>query len=81
MTPTPTTASALETILAGTATAYATWAQATRADRASALNAVADRLDAAADELVALAQVETHLPEGRLRGELKRTTFQLRIFG
>lgn len=81
MTPTPTTAAALETILADAATAYDSWAQTSRADRARVLNAVADRLDAAADELVAIAQVETHLPEGRLRGELKRTTFQLRLFG
>ena len=81
MTPTPTTAAALETILADAATAYDSWAQTSRADRARVLNAVAERLDAAADELVAVAQVETHLPEGRLRGELKRTTFQLRLFG
>ena len=81
MTPTPTTAAALETILADAATAYDSWAQTSRADRARVLNAVAERLDAAADELVAIAQVETHLPEGRLRGELKRTTFQLRLFG
>lgn len=81
MTPTPTTAAALETILADAATAYDSWAQTSRADRARVLSAVADRLDAAADELVAIAQVETHLPEGRLRGELKRTTFQLRLFG
>ena len=41
---------------------------------------VADELDAAGDELVPLAQAESHLPEPRLRGELVRTTFQLRLF-
>ncbi|MFC3737392.1 aldehyde dehydrogenase (NADP(+)) [Paractinoplanes deccanensis] len=49
-------------------------------DRARALVAAADALDAAADELVPLAQAETGLAEGRLRGELKRTTVQLRLF-
>ena len=39
-----------------------------------------DRLDAAADDLVPLAAQETHLGIDRLQGELKRTTFQLRLF-
>jgi len=47
--------------------------------RAGMLSTVADQLDAAADELVALAIAETHLGEARLRGELARTTFQLRF--
>jgi NADP-dependent aldehyde dehydrogenase len=41
---------------------------------------VAGRLDGAADELVPLAAQETHLGVDRLQGELKRTTFQLRLF-
>src|SRR5215207_8113971 len=49
-------------------------------DRATWLELVADRLDAAADDLVPLAAQETHLGVDRLRGELKRTTFQLRLF-
>jgi len=56
------------------------WASTPPAVRAAALSAIADRLDAAAAELVPLAQSETHLLEGRLGGELKRTTFQLRLF-
>ena len=40
----------------------------------------ATRLDAAAEELVPLAARETHLGIDRLQGELKRTTFQLRLF-
>lgn len=56
------------------------WRAATIAERREALIAVADGLDARADDLVALAGTETHLAEGRLRGELKRTTFQLRLF-
>ena len=49
-------------------------------DRARWLELVATRLDAAADQLVPLAVEETHLGRDRLQGELKRTTFQLRLF-
>ncbi len=49
-------------------------------DRATWLELVATRLDAAADDLVPLAAQETHLGRDRLQGELKRTTFQLRLF-
>ncbi|MEU7141807.1 aldehyde dehydrogenase (NADP(+)) [Nocardia sp. NPDC046473] len=56
-------------------------ADSTPADRAGWLSHTADAIDAAADELVPLAAEETHLPENpRLRGELARTTFQLRLF-
>ncbi|MFD5092384.1 aldehyde dehydrogenase (NADP(+)) [Amycolatopsis thailandensis] len=72
----------LEQILAAAADAAGTTAAATPAQRAAWLNAAADALDAAADELIALANQETHLPAApRLQGELKRTTFQLRLFG
>lgn len=57
------------------------WAATSRADRAAVLTAVADALDAAGDRLLPIAQRESNLPEGRLRGELKRTTFQLRLLG
>ncbi|QLD12062.1 aldehyde dehydrogenase (NADP(+)) [Microbacterium oleivorans] len=60
--------------------ASAAWRAATIAERGEALRAVAEGLDARADDLVTLAGSETHLAEGRLRGELKRTTFQLRLF-
>jgi NADP-dependent aldehyde dehydrogenase len=49
--------------------------------RASLLDSIADALEAHADALVPLAQRETQLSEGRLRGELARTTHQLRMFG
>ncbi|WP_017611841.1 aldehyde dehydrogenase (NADP(+)) [Nocardiopsis salina] len=45
------------------------------------LEAAAAALEAHAEELVLLAAEETHLPEGRLRGELTRTVFQLRLLG
>ncbi len=54
--------------------------QADDAERASWLRAGADALDAATDELVAIADDETHLGSPRLPGELKRTTNQLRLF-
>ena len=48
--------------------------------RAAFLRAIADRLTAAAERLVAVATLETGLPEARLRGEVGRTTGQLRLF-
>ncbi|MEV6906800.1 aldehyde dehydrogenase (NADP(+)) [Amycolatopsis sp. NPDC051071] len=71
----------LEQILAAAAAAAGTAAVATPAQRAEWLTAAADALDASADELITLANQETHLPASpRLQGELKRTTFQLRLF-
>lgn len=77
---TATTAVELENILAAADAAATAWAQRPAAERAVALVAVADALDAAAQELVPVAQEETNLPPARLNGELKRTTFQLRLF-
>ncbi|SMQ73543.1 NADP-dependent aldehyde dehydrogenase [Plantibacter sp. VKM Ac-1784] len=48
--------------------------------RAAWLEAVADALDARVDELVALADEESHLGTARLTGEVARTTGQLRLF-
>ncbi|MEA5455882.1 aldehyde dehydrogenase (NADP(+)) [Sinomonas sp. JGH33] len=76
-----TSAAELEALLAAAHGAARPLAALRPAERARLLDAVADALDAAADELVPIAQAETHLAEGRLRGELKRTTFQLRLFG
>ena len=56
------------------------WKRTPISERARALVAVADALDQHADELIPVAQRETHLAEARLRGELRRTTFQLRMF-
>lgn len=50
------------------------------ATRAQWLRAIADELDANRDELVALADEETHLGTARLTGEVGRTTGQLRLF-
>jgi 2,5-dioxopentanoate dehydrogenase len=48
--------------------------------RAALLSGAASRLRAAGDEIVAVAEAETGLPEARLRGELERTAGQLEAF-
>ncbi len=58
-------------------TAFPQWA---RFERAVALEAVADALDAHTDELAGLADRETALGLTRLTGEVARTTGQLRLF-
>ena len=76
----PTTEDQLESIIAAAAAAFDTWARTPYADRGKVLTAVADALDDQADVLLPVAARETNLPDGRLKGELKRTTFQLRLF-
>lgn len=49
--------------------------------RAVWLDSIATHLDESADRLVNLAAEETHLTAARLRGELTRTSFQLRFLG
>jgi NADP-dependent aldehyde dehydrogenase len=70
----------IEQIAARADLAADVWSQTAAAERATALVAIADALDGSADTLVPLAMAETNLTEARLRGELRRTTFQLRIF-
>lgn len=48
--------------------------------RARFLEAIATALEARADTIVSRAMAETGLPQGRLTGELGRTTGQLRLF-
>ena len=81
------TAAALETdaiareqVLTAAAAAAGPWGGASGSERAAALTGVAAALEAHADELIEIAQRETRLPLGRLRGELTRTTFQLTLF-
>ncbi|MDK3255023.1 aldehyde dehydrogenase (NADP(+)) [Blastococcus capsensis] len=77
----PDTGSAtLEAVLAGLAASSPALADTGRSDRAAALRAVADALDAATDELVDVAVRETWLPVPRLAGEVARTSGQLRMF-
>jgi NADP-dependent aldehyde dehydrogenase len=70
----------LEELAAAAAAAAPIWRAADAATRASWLRAAADALDAHIDELVVIADEETRLGETRLRGEVGRTTGQLRLF-
>lgn len=80
MTVQDTTPAEVDRIVARAAAASGSWKRTPIAERARALKSVADALDAHADELIPLAQRETYLAEPRLRGELRRTSFQLRMF-
>ncbi|GAA1679556.1 aldehyde dehydrogenase (NADP(+)) [Kribbella yunnanensis] len=75
-----TTPAELEHALAEAAGAATALGTAEPAVRAGWIRAVADALDAAVDELVPIAMRETSLPEARLRGEVGRSTGQLRMF-
>jgi NADP-dependent aldehyde dehydrogenase len=59
---------------------YRTGALRDRTRREALLRAAAHRLEERGDALVDVAGRETGLPEARLRGELARTTGQLRMF-
>ncbi|HEU5351412.1 MAG TPA: aldehyde dehydrogenase (NADP(+)) [Terracidiphilus sp.] len=60
--------------------AFLAWRKSSAADRTALLRSIADGLDAEADAIVERAQQETALPAARLRGEVLRTSNQLRIF-
>jgi NADP-dependent aldehyde dehydrogenase len=75
-----TTADEVDVIARAAAQASAAMAAAPATERASWLRAAADTLDAHVDELVALADEETHLGTARLTGEVARTSGQLRLF-
>lgn len=77
---TDTTPEQLDGILAAADAAAGPLGAALPRDRASWIRATADALDAAADELVPIAMAETGLPEARLRGEVARSTGQMRMF-
>jgi len=69
----------VDRIVARAAGASAVWAKTAPKERARVMYAVADALDDAGAHLIAVAREETHLAEARLRGELVRTSFQLRF--
>ena len=70
----------LDDVLQQAAQAFDIYRAVGGARKAAFLEAIAAGIEAIADELVSLAQAETHLPEARLRGEIGRTTGQLRAF-
>ena len=75
-----TTAEQANTQVSAAQAAYEQAKDAGPKDRGAWLEAIAAGLESHADELVSLGQQETHLEEGRLRFELKRSVFQLRLF-
>ncbi|MGA9718300.1 MAG: aldehyde dehydrogenase (NADP(+)) [Acidobacteriaceae bacterium] len=64
----------------GAAAAAPFLAASSGADRAKLLRAMADAIDAAAGALIERAHLETALPDQRLKGEVARTSNQLRLF-
>jgi NADP-dependent aldehyde dehydrogenase len=77
---TDTTPAELEQALSDAAGAAKPLAASEPAVRAEWIRAVADALDATADDLVPIAMRESSLPEARLRGEVARSSGQLRMF-
>ncbi len=71
---------ALDSVLGGASAAATEFGRSTPDVRAALLRALADALDAAAEELVPLAIAESGLPAARLTGEVGRTSGQLRLF-
>ena len=60
--------------------AFWTYGYTTREERAAFLEAIADEMEARADQITEIGTSETGLPEARLQGERGRTTGQLRLF-
>ncbi len=60
--------------------AFATYRETGPKERSAFLEQVADNIDALGDDLVERVQLETGIVEPRVRGELARTTNQLRLF-
>lgn len=62
------------------ASAFDVYRHVSGQDRAAFLEAIAKNLEARTEDIVATYMQESHLPEPRARGELARTTGQLRMF-
>jgi NADP-dependent aldehyde dehydrogenase len=60
--------------------AFWSYGYSARETRADFLDAIADEIEARADDITAIGTAETGLPEARLEGERGRTTGQLRMF-
>jgi NADP-dependent aldehyde dehydrogenase len=76
---TETSAAEVASLCAAAAAAAPAYEALGRDRRAALLESVAAELDAAGEQIVALADRESALGTGRLTGELARTTFQLRF--
>jgi NADP-dependent aldehyde dehydrogenase len=78
---TETTARELDDILTAAAAHAPAFGDLPLVARSAMLHELADTLDGERDDLVALAERETHLPTARLVPEVARTTGQLRFLG
>ena len=70
----------VEAACAAAAEAFPTYRATTSEQRAQFIEAIAANLEARATAIMARAVTETGLPEGRITGEVGRTTGQLRLF-
>src|SRR5580704_593847 len=70
----------LERAMALASAAFPEYREFPRARRAAFLRQIAANLEALGDALIHRVMAESALPEGRVRGELGRTCFQLRFF-
>jgi NADP-dependent aldehyde dehydrogenase len=73
-------ASMVDRVVRAAAATVPEWSGLPARRRAEVLDALAASLDGVAEEIVELADAETALGATRLRGELERTTGQLRMF-
>lgn len=71
---------AVDAVVAKAAAAADLWANSSAIQRATLLRGLASALEQQQAELVAIADRESGLGEGRLNGEMARTAFQLRGF-
>ena len=78
--PSDTTDAELEDVLSAAEAARAPYAHSAPETRAVFLDSIADAIDAEGANLIEVAMAESHLPQPRLQGEVRRTTFQLRLF-
>ena len=60
--------------------AFLSYGHSSRADRAKFLRAIADEIEARAEQITEIGSRESGLPEARLQGERGRTVGQLRLF-
>jgi NADP-dependent aldehyde dehydrogenase len=70
----------VERAMALASSAFATYSNLSGKVRAEFLRAIAAEIEGVVDDIVERGQLETALPEPRLRGETGRTTGQLRMF-
>jgi len=70
----------VQTAAAAAAAAFPTYRATTSEQRAQFLEAIATRIEAVGETLIARAVAESGLPQARITGEVGRTTGQLRLF-